>query len=82
MDWQTRATSYMQPTLPNLPKPTKALFNHLFNGNDKGSKAELVRCQKCYLTVHKICYGFNENMGMSWLCDRCQSNSLFAVSVL
>lgn len=82
LDWRTRAKSSMFPNLPCLPKLSKATFKYALLGIDKTSRADLIRCEKCYLTVHKICYGINENiMFTSWICDRCQSDSLVSVSI-
>lgn len=58
-----------------MPKPTKAVFRYTLHGCDRPIKAELIRCQRCYLTVHDVCYGVNGDT-TSWLCDRCQTNSL------
>lgn len=83
MDWRTRAKSLMFPNLPCLPKLSKALFRFALHGSDKTTKADLIRCEKCYLTVHKLCYGINVDYPLtSWLCDRCQSDSFDSVSIL
>lgn len=85
MDWKTQAStelSSMQSTLPKLPKSTKALFRYTLHGFDRLLKSKLIRCEKCYLLVHKLCYGIHDNISdTSWLCERCQENSV-AVSVI
>jgi len=68
--------------LPNLKKPTIALFKHALSGSDKGFKEKLIRCEKCYLIVHKVCYGTAVDTSSHWLCDRCMTNPRLAVSVL
>lgn len=72
----------MRPKLPELQKSTHALFKHALSGSDKGYKADLIRCEKCYLTVHKVCYGINVDTSTHWLCDRCNKNNMLAVSIL
>lgn len=62
-----------------LPKTGKALFRCIVNGGDKPcKKVELIRCEKCYLTVHKDCYGGGNST--SWICERCENESLVIVS--
>lgn len=80
MDWKARATSFMHPKLPDLQKPSKVLFKTALSGGDRGLKADLIRCEKCYLTVHKVCYGINVDTSRHWLCDRCMKNNMLAVS--
>lgn len=71
----------MLPTLPSIPKPTKASFRYALNGCDKLIKAELIRCQNCHLTVHDVCYGANvQNTGRYWLCDRCEAKAFNSVN--
>lgn len=72
----------MHPRLPDLQKPSNALFKHALSGGSKSLKADLIRCEKCYLTVHKVCYGINVDTSRHWLCDRCMKNKMLAVSVL
>ncbi|XP_060857752.1 lysine-specific demethylase 4A-like [Metopolophium dirhodum] len=71
LDWQIIAKSFV---LPNLKKPTIALFKHALSGSDKFFKEKLIRCEKCYLTVHKVCYGITVDTSSHWLCDRCMKN--------
>lgn len=75
-----KATSLMLSNLPTLPKTSKALFKNALNGSDKASRADLIRCEVCYLVVHKVCYSTSINKGTPWLCDRCQMKPLAAVS--
>lgn len=84
MDWQNIAKSFIRSKLPNMQNPTEALFKHALSGSGNVLTADLIRCEKCYLTVHKECYGINVDMNKSsqWLCDRCMKNSWLAVSVL
>lgn len=82
LDWQDKASSAMNSTLPNLPKTSKTLFLYTIQGSDKASKTDLIRCSNCFLTVHQVCYGIKEDPGTSWLCDRCESNAFIAVCVL
>jgi len=72
----------MGPKLPNLQKPTKVLFKQALSGSGEVFKSDLIRCEKCYLTVHKMCYGINVYTGSYWLCDRCKENPMILVSVL
>ncbi|XP_008183316.1 lysine-specific demethylase 4C [Acyrthosiphon pisum] len=81
LDWQTTATNFMHPKLPDLQKPSNALYKHALSGGDKGFKADLIRCEKCYLTVHKVCYGINVDTSIHWLCDRCMKNKMLATCV-
>jgi len=62
-------------------KPTEAFFKRALSGIDIAFKADLVRCEKCYLIVHKVCYGVNVNTSSPWLCDRCMKNPMHAVSI-
>lgn len=80
MDWRIKASSLMEPNLPIFPKTSKALYKKALNGSEKTSRSELIRCEFCYLVVHKVCYGTSINKGTPWLCDRCQLKSLVAVS--
>lgn len=82
MDWKIKAKSFMSPNLPKLQKPTKALFKQAIAGIDNAIKGDLIRCEKCYLTVHKVCYGINVDISKHWLCDRCLKNAILAVSIL
>lgn len=82
LDWRTRAKSLTTPILPGLPKPSKAIFRYALHGNDKSCKADFVRCEKCYVTVHRICYGNDVIKVTSWVCDRCQSVTYVSVSIL
>ncbi|XP_025191836.1 lysine-specific demethylase 4C-like [Melanaphis sacchari] len=78
LDWQIKARSFMRPKLPNLQNPSKVLFKHALCGSEKVFKADLIRCEKCYLTVHKVCYGINVDTSKHWLCDRCMKNAIVA----
>lgn len=72
----------MHPKLTNLQRPTKALFKQALSGSNEVFKADLIRCVKCYLTVHKVCYGTNVDTSSHWVCDRCMKNPRLAVSIL
>lgn len=78
LDWRTKAKSFMNPKLPNLQSPSKAIFKHALCGSEKVFRADLIRCEKCYLTVHKLCYGINVDTSNHWLCDRCMKNAMLA----
>jgi len=68
----------------NTLKPTKALFINAISGVTIIFNSELLRCEKCYLVVHKVCYYGIKNVDtcIPWLCDRCIKNPMHAVSVL
>jgi len=72
----------MHPKLAKFQKSTKALFKHALSGSGEVLNEDLIRCEKCYLTVHKVCYNINVYTNNHWLCDRCMKNSEFAVSIL
>ncbi|XP_060856968.1 lysine-specific demethylase 4A-like isoform X2 [Metopolophium dirhodum] len=78
LDWQIIAKLSV---LPTLKKPTKALYKHALSGSDKVFKEKLIRCEKCYLTVHEVCYGITIDTSIHWLCDRCMTNPKLAACV-
>lgn len=81
LNWRTRAKSYMQPMLCDLPKTSNALFKGIVKGSGKLYKAaDLIRCKNCYLNVHKICYGAHIDINIPWTCDRCENKSSIIVS--
>lgn len=69
--------------LPNLPRHSQPLFMFTLQGRDQASLADLVRCNSCKLTVHKVCYGGPSVRGIPeyWLCERCRTKSEKIVSV-
>ncbi|XP_016659770.1 lysine-specific demethylase 4C-like [Acyrthosiphon pisum] len=79
LDWQIIAKS---STLPTLKKPTSALFKYALSTSNKVFMENLIRCEKCYLTVHKLCYGTTvDTRRIHWLCDRCMTNPRLAACV-
>ncbi|XP_060860643.1 lysine-specific demethylase 4A-like [Metopolophium dirhodum] len=71
LDWQIMAKSFV---LPTLNKPTIVLFLQALSGSDEILKEKLIRCEKCFLTVHEVCYGITIDTSSHWLCDRCMKN--------
>lgn len=66
----------------NALKPTKPIFHNAISGTII-LNAELLKCEKCYLVVHKVCYGIkNVDICIPWLCNRCMKNPMNAVSIL
>jgi len=85
LDWKTKLAVSMLPPLSDLPQLSNCLFDNLASGTKNIDKAPLVRCKKCFLTVHELCYyGTVENKQNNelWLCDRCQKSTSGEVSAL
>jgi len=72
----------MLPPLSNLPLSSKAFFKYVLDDSNEDPQNDgLIRCVKCYVTVHKLCYDISQDIkGTSWLCDRCDKNKLDSVS--
>eukprot|EP00102_Acyrthosiphon_pisum_P016079 XP_008186899.2 PREDICTED: lysine-specific demethylase 4A-like [Acyrthosiphon pisum] len=82
LDWKTTARSFMHLKSLNALEPTKALFKNAISGYSINFKEELLRCEKCYLVVHKVCYGIkNVDTCIPWLCDRCMKNPMHSACV-
>lgn len=75
----------MLPPLSALPQLSDCLFGNLAYGTKNIVKARLVRCDKCFLTVHELCYYGNveikQNNDKFWICNQCEK-STFDVSEL
>ncbi|CAI6372589.1 unnamed protein product [Macrosiphum euphorbiae] len=81
LDWKTTARSFMHLKSLNALKPTKAIFHNAISGTII-LNAELLKCEKCYLVVHKVCYGIkNVDICIPWLCNRCMKNPMNAACV-
>jgi len=82
LDWKTKAVVSMMPPLSNLPPRSKAYFKYVVDDSNKVLQTDgLIRCVKCYVTVHKMCYDISQDIKEeSWLCDRCDKNELNSVS--